>query len=106
MMSKAVIDEAVRRIVAVARPDKIVVFGSQARGDVHPRSDLEVLVIRDSSEPRYLRSAPLYTALADLPAEIEVFVYTPAEVAEWANVRPALVITALREGEVVYERAA
>ena len=72
--------EIVRRIVDTAQPEKVILFGSQARGDARPNSDFDVLVIKQSDEPRYCRSAPLYVALADLPVEVEVMVYTPEEV--------------------------
>jgi len=105
-VSDAVIEEIVQRIVAAARPYKVILFGSRARGEARPGSDLDILVIQDSTEPRYRRSVPLYAALADLPVEVEVVVYTPAEMEEWAGVRQALVTTALREGRVLYERSA
>jgi predicted nucleotidyltransferase len=100
------IDEMVSRIRAATNPDKIVLFGSRARGDARPNSDYDLLVIKESDEPRYRRSASLYTKLADLPAEVEIMVYTPEEVAEWSMVPQAFVTTALREGIAVYERAA
>ena len=96
----------VRRIVDTAQPEKVILFGSQARGDVRPDSDFDVLVIKESDEPRYRRSVPLYVALADLPVEVEVMVYTPEEVEEWSQVPQAFVTTALREGTTIYERAA
>ncbi len=97
--------EIVRRIRAVARPRKIVLFGSRARGDHRPDSDIDLLVIEDSLLPRYRRSIPLYAALADLPMDVdaEVVVYTPAEVDEWSGASAAFVTTALREGKVLYE---
>jgi len=51
-------------------------------------------VIKESSEPRYRRSVPLYVALAGVPAEV----------AEWSQVPQAFVTTALREGTTLYER--
>jgi len=105
-VSDTVIEEIVQRIVAAAQPYKVILFGSRARGEARLGSDLDILVIQDSDEPRYRRSAPLYAALANLPVEVEVVVYTPAEMEEWAGVRQALVTTALREGRVLYERAA
>lgn len=95
----------IRRIVETAQPDKIILFGSWARGDARPNSDFDLLVIKDSNEPRYRRSIPLYVALADLPAEVEVMVYTPAEVEEWRLVPQAFVTTAVREGVTIYEGA-
>jgi len=104
-MDENLIAEIVRRIVQTAQPEKIIVFGSRARGDARPDSDLDVLVIQDSNEPRYRRSVPLYVALAEVPAEVEVMVYTPEEVEEWSQVPQAFVTTALREGITVYERS-
>ena len=98
------IDDIVRRIVETAQPDKIILFGSRARGDARPNSDFDVLVIKESSEPRYRRSVPLYVALADVPAEVEVMVYTPEEIDEWRQVSQAFVTTAVREGTTIYER--
>ena len=98
------IGDIVRRIVETAQPEKIILFGSRARGDARRNSDFDVLVIKESSEPSYRRDAPLYVALADLPVEVEVLVYTPEEVAEWAQVPQAFVTTATREGKTVYER--
>ena len=96
--------EVVERIVQAIDPVKVIVFGSRARGDHRPHSDLDILVIAESAEPRYRRAGPLYRALAHLPLEIDVLVYTPQEVHEWSSVEQAFVTTATREGIVVYER--
>lgn len=97
--------EIVQRIRSVANPRKIVLFGSRARGEHRPDSDIDLLVIEESSLPRHRRSIPLYAALADLPIEVdaEIVVYTPAEVEEWRGANAAFVTTALREGKVLYE---
>jgi hypothetical protein len=55
------------------------------------------LVIAKSSQPRYRRSAPLYGALSDILAPMDILVYTPEEVQEWSGVRQAFVTTAIRE---------
>jgi predicted nucleotidyltransferase len=98
------VQDIVRRVVDTAQPEKVILFGSQARGDARPRSDFDLLIIKPSDEPRYRRSAPLYVALADLPVEVDVMVYTPEEVAEWNEVPEAFVTTAIREGTTIYER--
>jgi predicted nucleotidyltransferase len=100
-----IIVEIIRRIVRVVDPMKVILFGSRARGDARPDSDFDLLVVRESDNPRHERSAPIYTALADVPVEVEVMVYTPAEIEEWQEVPQAFVTTAVREGKVLYERA-
>lgn len=96
--------EIVRRIVAVADPCKIVLFGSSARDEARSSSDIDILVIMESSEPRHRRSPPLYGALSDIMVPMDIMVYTPDEVTEWAGVRQAFVTTALREGKILHEK--
>jgi len=103
-LNDELIRDIVRRIVDTAQPEKVILFGSRSRGDAEPQSDFDLLVIKQSDEPRYRRSVPLYVALADLPAEVEVMVYTPEEIDEWREVPQAFVTTAVREGKMIYER--
>jgi predicted nucleotidyltransferase len=99
----SVLDEIVRRIVATIRPRRVILFGSHARGNARPDSDVDLLVIAESTEPRHCRSAPLYGALSDILVPMDILVYTPEEVQEWREVRQAFVTTAVREGKVLYE---
>ena len=99
-----VIDEIIRRIVKTLHPEKIILFGSQARGESRPGSDIDLLVIADSAEPRYRRSVPLYGVLSDILVPMDILVYSPSEINEWSGVRQAFVSTALREGKMIYEK--
>ena len=96
-------DEIVRRIVKTIDPEKIILFGSQARREARPESDIDLLVIAESAQPRYRRAAPLYGALSDILAPMDILVYSPEEVQEWSQVPQAFVTTAIREGKVLYE---
>ena len=100
--------QLVRCVVRAARPQKIFLFGSRARGDFRPDSDIDLLVIKKSRLTRPQRGIPIYSALAklSLPVDTEVMVYTPAEAAAWSEVRQAFVTTALREGKLLYEKKA
>ena len=101
----SILNEIIRRVVRTAQPERVILFGSRARGNARPNSDYDLLVVNRSPEPRYKRSIPIYVALADLPVEVEVTVYTPEEIEEWSEVPQAFVTTALREGKELYERA-
>ena len=100
-----ILTDIVQRIRAVANPRKIVMFGSRARGDHRTDSDIDLLVIADSTLPRHRRAIPMYAALSNIPLDVdtEVVVYTPAEVEDWRGASAAFVTTALREGKVLYE---
>lgn len=97
-------DEIVDRIVKTINPKKIILFGSHARGEAGPNSDIDLLVITDSDEPRYKRSQPLYGVLHNIMVPIDIVVYTPEEVEEWSQVRQAFITTAVREGKPLYEK--
>ena len=103
MKSDPILREIVRRIRKEVRPQKIILFGSRARGQARPDSDYDILVIKNTRRPWHTRTYGLYTALASIPAEVEVVVYTPGEVHEWENASRAFVTTAVREGKVLYE---
>lgn len=97
------IRDIIQRIVAAAQPDKIVLFGSRARGNARPGSDFDILVIKASDEPGYRRDAQLYLALAGLNAPVDLISYTPEEIEDWSAVPQAFITTAVREGKILYE---
>lgn len=101
-LEDGLVQEIVRRILVAGNPQKIVLFGSRARGDAQPDSDLDLLIIEESPLPRHKRPIPYLRALVGLFPSKDVLVYSPAEVAEWAAVPNAFVTTALREGKTLY----
>lgn len=103
---QAVLDEIVRRIVAVADPDRIILFGSRARGEADEESDYDLLVIGPSVEGYYRRTIPLYQALSGLGVSKDVMWWTPEEVRQWEGVKTHFISQVLEEGEPIYERAA
>ncbi|MCX6616151.1 MAG: nucleotidyltransferase domain-containing protein [Acidobacteria bacterium] len=103
-VDEAKLEEIVRRIVEVADPDRIILFGSRARGDVRMQSDVDLLVVKDSSLSHYKRVGPLYVSLFGIDVPIDILWYTPTEVAQWAGAINHVIARALREGRVLYER--
>ena len=103
-ISEPLLQIIVQRLLASGQPQKIILFGSQARRQAGRDSDYDLLVIENSSEPRFRRAAPYRRALKDLGTSKDIVVWTPQEVAEWQNVSNAFITTALREGAVLYER--
>ena len=104
--TEEVLARIIGRICRVASPDQIILFGSRARGDAQAHSDFDILVVGQSSLPRWKRTAPLYRELAGVGAAKDVVWWTPEEIAQWRGVRSHFINTVLREGRLVYERPA
>ena len=103
-VTEDLLQEVVRRMLAVGAPYKIVLFGSRARGDARADSDLDLLIIEASDLPRHKRSPRYLRALVGLFPAKDVVVWTPEEVEAWSEVPQAFVTMALREGKTLYAR--
>lgn len=96
--------EIVMRIRRVGDPYRVVLFGSHATGKGRPDSDLDLLIVEDSDLPRHRRASRYLRALAGVFPAKDVIVWTPAEIASWANVPHAFISEVVREGVALYER--
>jgi len=103
-VDEKLIKEIVSRILNVATPEKILLFGSYAYGQPDKDSDIDILVIMKSELPGYKRSVPFYKALAGLLIPKDILVYAPDEIEEWEDVPQAFITTAIRKGKVIYEK--
>jgi len=98
------IEEMVRRIVDRFHPEKIILFGSHARGTADPDSDADLLVVMPVEGSRRRQATQIDLALAGIRLPADVIVITPEDL-ERNRDRPGTVIQpALREGQVLYER--
>ncbi len=93
-------------IVREYQPDKIILFGSWARGDATPQSDIDLLVISDREEqmPRYKRGLDVRLSLSQFQSPKDVLFYTHEDIERWRGVPQTFVNTVLDEGRVLYER--
>lgn len=98
------LDEIVRRIRQAGNPIRILLFGSHARGEAGPSSDLDLLIVEDSDLPRHRRAPRYLRALIGVFPAKDVMVWTPAEIAAWSDLPNAFISTAVREGVTLYER--
>ena len=103
-MDASVLTEIVSRLVKAVDPDRIILFGSRARGDARPDSDVDLLIIKDSDEPPHRRAIPAYRSLVGLGVPKDIIWRTPAEVEDWSQVPNYVTTRALREGKVLYEK--
>jgi predicted nucleotidyltransferase len=95
----------VDRIVQRFGPERVVLFGSHARGTADWESDVDLLVVlRDVGDKRRT-TIEIRRALGDLPISKDIVVTTPAEIADRGELVGSVLRPALREGKVLYERS-
>lgn len=95
----------VDRIVRRFDPVRIILFGSHARGQGRPDSDLDLLVVLPHVANKRLAAVEIRRALNGVPVSKDIVVTTPEEIAQRGNVIGLVLRPALREGKVIYERA-
>ena len=98
----------VQILVAAAEPEKIILFGSRARGDARPDSDVDLLVVEaepfDGNRSCAKESLRLRRALGAQGVDKDILVYSLEDVEYWRDSLNSVLARALREGAVLYER--
>src|SRR5688572_28399607 len=99
-----IIAEMTRRIVEKFDPLQVILFGSQARGDAHADSDVDLLVVFPHVENSFTTAVAILEELSGLGMAKDVVVTTPDEIEAWGKLIGTVLEPALREGRVLYER--
>ncbi len=100
-----VIEETVRRILSVARPDRIILFGSAATGEMTPDSDIDMLLLMEVPGNVREERVRIRQALRGMGYPFDIFVMSPERFEESKNVFGGLAFPARKYGKVIYEIA-
>ena len=100
------LEALVRRIVEAVQPEKIIVFGSAARGAMKPGSDLDLLVIKRGEFHHIELAQRIYRALGMRKIAVDITVATPEEVEKYRDEYGLVLYSALREGKLIYDAEA
>lgn len=100
--SKKTLDEIIRRVVEVAQPEQIILFGSAARGEMGPNSDVDLLVIKRGVFHRGRLAGDIYMNLFGVGQAVDIVVVTPEDIERYRKSHALVIAPALREGKVVY----
>ena len=105
MPTEEAIAEAGRILAAAAHaPARVILFGSWARGEAGPDSDLDFLVIEREVGSKIDEMVRLRAVLPPLGVPVDVLVFSQEQAEAWGRVPGTVVHAALSEGRVVSER--
>ena len=84
-------------------PEKIILFGSAARGDADEFSDIDIIVIKETGE-RFVKRLVEAGSYLTLPRHVDIFVYSPEELEAMVAEGNPFILGALRDGKIIYEK--
>jgi predicted nucleotidyltransferase len=99
---QASIDALVERIVDSVHPLRIIMFGSAARGDMGPDSDVDLLVVMPEGTHRRHTAMFLHSQFHGIPLSVDVLVATPSDLERYRDSVGLIYGTILREGQYIY----
>lgn len=99
----------IERILKEIDAEQVILFGSRARGDSKPDSDLDLLIIQKgeftASKNRWAETIKIRKALSDIKIPKDILLFTESEVDYWKDSLNYIIPTYLREGKVLYARS-
>jgi predicted nucleotidyltransferase len=101
VIDESLIAEAGRRLAAAAPGARVILFGSHARGEADPHSDVDFLVVEPDVEDEAGESVRLRRELRGLRLPADIIVVDSRYAEDWADVRGSLVHAALSQGRVL-----
>ena len=101
ILGEDILQEIVRRILAAVQPEKIILFGSAARGELGPNSDLDFLIITACGHRRNT-ARKIRRRLIGINFPIDIIVAKPEDIERYRDAIGLIYRPALREGKVLY----
>lgn len=101
----SLVREIVQRLLGVARPDRIILFGSAATGEMTRDSDIDLLVVAPEASNTLDERVRLYKALRGLGFPFDVFIIGTERFEETKNIFGGIAYPANKYGRVIYEAA-
>ena len=101
-LNEATLQEIIRRVVEVAQPEKIILFGSAVRREMGPHSDVDLLVVKGGEFDQSRLVGDIYMNLHGVGQAVDVILVTPDQVERYRNTQCLVIAPALREGQEIY----
>ncbi len=105
LISREVIQQMAALIAQNFHPEKIILFGSYARGEATVNSDVDLMVILKNPSPRPDRAVPMIRLIHEhINEPVEIIVRSPEGFDAWAQSPYSLSHQVIKEGKVLYEK--
>ena len=101
-LDQSTLDETIRRVVEVAQPERIILFGSAVRGTMARNSDVDLLIVKEGGDSKHLR-ARIYENLYGVRVAVDAILVSPADLERYKDSHALVIKPALQDGKVVYE---
>jgi len=102
VLTEETLQEIIRRVVEVANPERIILFGSAARGDMDSNSDVDLLIIKSGNFDYFSLVGDIYMNLHGVGQAVDIVLATPQQVEQYSDTHCLVISPALREGKEVY----
>jgi predicted nucleotidyltransferase len=104
-VDESLLGEIVRRVLSVARPDRIILFGSAATGEMTKDSDIDLLVVAPAPKNRHEERLKISDAIGDIEYPVDVILIASERFEATKNVIGGIAYPAHKYGRVLYEAA-
>jgi predicted nucleotidyltransferase len=103
MFDHGLVDQVVRKIAGEFNPERIIIFGSAAKGEAGDQSDLDILVVMNTELPYYKRAPEVRRKLLEIPLAMDILVTTPEEFGVYKDDNRSFIKDIVRTGKIAYE---
>lgn len=104
-VEETLLNEIVRRVLSASRPDKIILFGSAATGQMTKDSDIDLLIVERSPKNRHEESVAIADAIGDVDFPVDVKIIASERFEATKNIIGGIAYPAHKYGRVLYEAA-
>ncbi len=104
-VNQKTIQEIVKRVRRVAKPDRIILFGSAATGKMTRDSDIDLLVLKKSIKKPFKEAVPIYDSLTGLGFPIDVVLMSTKRFEVTKDIIGGVAYPANKYGKVLYDKS-